>query len=39
VIELRVEFVSLFFSYKRILVHEFARPHKFAEVIAPVAPP
>ena len=32
--ELRVELVSLFFSYKRILVHEFARPHKFAEVLS-----
>ena len=32
--ELRVEFVSLFFGYKRILVHEFARPHKFAEVVS-----
>jgi len=31
--ELRVELVSLFFSYKHILVHEFARPHKFAEVL------
>jgi len=33
VTELRVEFVSPFFGYKRILVHEFARPHKFAEVL------
>ena len=31
VTELRVEFVSLEVSYKRILVHEFARPHKFAD--------
>jgi len=33
VTELRVEFVSLFFGYKRMLVHEFASPHKFAEVV------
>ena len=31
VTELRVEFVSLEVSYKRILVHEFTRPHKFAD--------
>ena len=31
VTELRIEFVSLEVSYKRILVHEFTRPHKFAD--------
>jgi len=31
VTELRLEFVSLKVSYKRILVHEFTRPHTFAD--------
>jgi len=33
VTELLAEFVSPFFGYKRMLVHEFASPHKFAEVV------